>query len=124
MTACVRARRDDGPNTARLSPSLPDAAGLSKELSRKLSNRRPCESTPELPTDPLPFSFLLPKNPGARPGGRYTGVGAVMLLPLGETMLSLLDELDSERSSVCVLVPWLLEELMMTGLFELPRWRE
>ena len=33
MTACVRARRDVGPNVERLSASLPGAAGLSNELS-------------------------------------------------------------------------------------------
>ncbi len=32
-TACVRARRDLGPNAARLKPSLPDTGGLLTEFS-------------------------------------------------------------------------------------------
>ena len=67
---------------------------------------------------------LATAKPGGTPGGRYTGVGAVTLPPLGETTPSLLDDVDDERSSACVPVPWLAEELMTTELFEVPRWRE
>ncbi len=51
---------------------------------------------------------------------------AIAALPLGERMVSLLEERESERPSspVPVPVPWLAEELTMTDSVEVARCRE
>lgn len=119
MTACVRARRDDGPKATRLRPSLPAA-----EVSLELIVREPSLSRPSFPglpgALPLPFAKY-----GGRPGGRCVGVGASML-PLGDTIVSLLDELESDRESspTPVPVPWLAEELTTIEFDDVARCRE